>query len=76
MVSRWKAAAMIRDIDDDAIACRVRVERHLGVPPREFERVVQQVFDGCQQQVSIALDFESFLDFGDGQYAFGGKRIE
>ena len=60
---------MVPHVDQDAIALGVSGKQHFGVGMGEFERVVQQIHERCEQQVLVAINLQKRVDIGNRQCA-------
>ena len=74
--SRGKPAAIVVDVDRDALEVRVHAQCDRGVRVGEFESVLKQVQQGRQQQVAVAGNYEGLVDLGNHEHAAAGTRVE
>lgn len=55
-LARGKATAVIRNVNKDAIAVCVGIQRDFGVAPRKLERVIQQVAHRREQRGLVGVN--------------------
>jgi hypothetical protein len=55
-LARGKATAVILNVNKDAIAGRVGIQRDFGMAPRKLERVIQQVAHRREQHGLVGVN--------------------
>jgi hypothetical protein len=67
---------VVLDLDADSIGRRVSTQTNLAMIASEFERVLQQVPDCRQEQVTVAVNGKLRINLGDGESALPYPRFQ
>jgi hypothetical protein len=75
-LARREAAALVLDLDEDAIGGRARPQRDVAVGAAELERVLEQVGDRGREDLWVDVDIDPGRDGGDGQPEAAGAGFQ